>query len=142
MGKTYIKEEGGKKVLYEESPFIFGDRKLGDLHENFDGSFETRNAGGAGGTRVGVIPAGTVEETPTETPVETVTPEVTTPPAPAAGGLAGITGAVIGAAKNNSTVLIVIVSVVVVILVLTRVSIRNPFGKGKGKNYKPSAKYE
>ena len=141
MGKTYIKEEGGKKVLYEESPFIFGDRKLGDLHENFDGSFETRNAGGAGGTRVGVIPAGTVEETPTETPVETVTPEVTTP-APATGGFGAITGAVIGAAKNNSTVLIVIVSVVVVILVLTRVSIKNPFGKGKGKNYKPTARYE
>lgn len=46
MGKTYIKEENGKNVLYEEntSPFPFGDKKLGELHENWDGSLETRNA--------------------------------------------------------------------------------------------------
>ncbi len=45
MGKTYIKEENGKKVLYEEntSPFPFGDKKLGELHENWDGSLETRS---------------------------------------------------------------------------------------------------
>ncbi len=102
-------------------------------------SSTTTNAGGAGGTRVGVTPAETTTEetpvTPTEVaPTETVTPTT--------GGLAGITGAVIGAAKNNSTVLIVIVSVVLVILILTRVSIKNPFGKGKGKKYQPSARYE
>ena len=95
--------------------------------------------GGAGGTREGVTPATTLEETPTEiTPVETAT---TTTPAAPAGGLGAITGAVIGAVKNNSTTLIIIVSVVVVILVLTRVPIRNPFGKGKGKNYQPRAGY-
>ncbi len=46
MGKTYIKEENGQKVLYEEntSPFPFGDKKLGELHENWDGSLETRNS--------------------------------------------------------------------------------------------------
>ncbi|MBI2670543.1 hypothetical protein HYX18_00985, partial [Candidatus Woesearchaeota archaeon] len=49
MGKTYIKEENGKKVLYEEntSPFFFlPDKNLGELHENWDGSLETRNAFG------------------------------------------------------------------------------------------------
>ena len=103
-------------------------------------SAATTNAGGNGGTRVGVIPAGTItEEAPAETATE-VTPTLTTPTAPATTN--AITGAVIGAVKNNSTALIIIVSVVAVILVLTRVSIRNPFGKGKGKNYKPSARYE
>ncbi len=42
MSKTYIKEENGEKVLYEEG--FLGDRKIGELHENFDGSLETRNA--------------------------------------------------------------------------------------------------
>jgi len=48
MGKIYIKQEDGKKVLYEEntSPFPFGDKKLGELHKNWDGSLETRNASG------------------------------------------------------------------------------------------------
>ena len=41
MSKTYIKEENGEKVLYEEG--FLGDRKIGELHENFDGSLETRN---------------------------------------------------------------------------------------------------
>lgn len=41
MGEKYIKEENGKKVLYEKS-FIC-DTKLGELYEKFDGSFETRN---------------------------------------------------------------------------------------------------
>ncbi|MCL5061642.1 MAG: hypothetical protein M0Z70_06615 [Nitrospiraceae bacterium] len=46
MGKKYIKEENGKKVLYEENTLLFGDKKLGELHENLDGSLETRNAFG------------------------------------------------------------------------------------------------
>ena len=44
MGKTYIKEENGKKVLYEEntSPFFFlPDKNLGELHKSWDGSLET-----------------------------------------------------------------------------------------------------
>ena len=43
---------------------------------------------------------------------------------------------------NNSTILIIVVSVIIVVAVLTRVTIKNPFGKGKSKDYKPTAKYE
>jgi hypothetical protein len=44
MGKKYLKEEGKKKVLYEES--VLGDKKLGELHEKNPGEYETRNTFG------------------------------------------------------------------------------------------------
>jgi len=48
MGKIYLKEENGKKILYEknDSPFPFGDKKIGELYERLDGSLETRNVTG------------------------------------------------------------------------------------------------
>jgi len=41
MGEKYIKTEDGKEVVYEKG--IFGDRKVGDLQDNFDGSKSTNN---------------------------------------------------------------------------------------------------
>jgi hypothetical protein len=41
MGEKYIKREDGKEVVYEKG--IFGDRKVGQLHDNLDGSKSTRN---------------------------------------------------------------------------------------------------
>ena len=39
MGRTIIKEEDGKRIAYEEGAFM--DRRIGELHENLDGSEET-----------------------------------------------------------------------------------------------------
>ena len=44
MAETYIKKEGGKEVVYEKG--IFGDTKIGDLHENLSGTKATRNVFG------------------------------------------------------------------------------------------------
>ena len=41
MGEKYIKHENGKEVVYEKG--VFGDRKVGQLHDNIDGSKSTRN---------------------------------------------------------------------------------------------------
>ena len=42
MGRIFIKEEDGKEVAYEEGAFGI-ETKIGELHENWDGSKETRN---------------------------------------------------------------------------------------------------
>lgn len=44
MGKTY--EKDGHLFEENDGPFPFGDKDLGELHENFDGSKETRNITG------------------------------------------------------------------------------------------------
>ena len=44
MGDTYIKKEDGKEVVYERG--IFMDTRIGELHENWDGSKETRSVFG------------------------------------------------------------------------------------------------
>jgi len=46
MGRVIVKNEDGKEVAYRRESFLGAtyDVKIGDLHENFDGSKETRNS--------------------------------------------------------------------------------------------------
>ncbi len=44
MGDIYIKDENGEKVAYEKG--FLTDRKIGTMHEKWDGSYETRNIWG------------------------------------------------------------------------------------------------
>ncbi|MFA5251853.1 MAG: hypothetical protein WC454_04635 [Phycisphaerae bacterium] len=44
MGEEYIKNEDGKEVVYEKGFLV--DKKIGELHEKWDGSKETRNVFG------------------------------------------------------------------------------------------------